>query len=54
MTNEITELCDKMEELLTDDEECLRDETGGEYQFHPETWKTWAKLREILTGRDCL
>jgi hypothetical protein len=52
MDEKITKLCDKLERLLEEEEAHFTE--GTTETFHPMTWKTWAELREILTGRDCM
>lgn len=52
MQEQIKTLCDKLETLLEEEEEYFVDNHNE--GFEEETWKTWATLREILTGTDCI
>jgi hypothetical protein len=49
---DIKQLCDKLETLLEEEEKYWTE--GINETFHPSIWKTWAELREILTGTDCI
>lgn len=52
MQKQIKMLCDKLENQLQEEEEYFVDNHNE--GFEEETWKTWATLREILTGADCI
>lgn len=49
---ELTELIDKLEELLEKEDEFIEELTEGDYGLSDETWDLWCSVREAVTGFD--